>query len=433
MNVEQETPAWLKDEKVNEVLFSIEFLATHPMCCINGTFFTVDGRLSDENQLRKEIYNLLKPHIHTKLVKNVSNLLEVLRMESCSQPMPLEMDRIHVQNGTLFLDGHFSEEKEFCRNRLAVAYNPDAPKPERWLEFLDQLLEPEDIPTLQEYMGYCFLPTTKAQKMLFLIGDGGEGKSRIGLVMLALMGNCMLSDSIAKVEHSPFARADLENRLLMVDDDMKLETLKHSNNIKAIVTAELPMDLEKKGMQSYQGDMYARLMVFANGTMQSIQDKSNGFFRRQIILTVKKKPLDRVDNPFLAERLQEEKEGIFLWCLEGLSRLLQNNYKFTLSEQALQNVEEAMAGGNNIVDFMKSEGYFQFRADYETSTKAFYDVYIQWCADNAVHPQSAKAFSSYLRQKADCYKLEYTNKVNIGGNKFARGYMGIQVFQHAIF
>ena len=297
-------PSWLfSKEKINEVSFCMDFLEEHPLCCINGTFFTVDGRVNDEQILKKEIYELLRPHIHHRIVTQVNNLLEVLRMESCAAELPLEMDRIHVANGIVSMDGTFSEEKRFCRNRLPVRFNPGAPRPEHWFRFVQELLEPEDILTLQEYMGYCFLPTTKAQKMLFLIGDGGEGKSRIGLVMKALLGSSMICDSIAKVEHSPFARADLENRLLMVDDDMKLEGLKHTNNIKAIVTSELPMDLEKKGVQSYQGEMYARIMVFANGTMQSVHDKSTGFFRRQIILRVKKKDPFRKDDPFLAERL----------------------------------------------------------------------------------------------------------------------------------
>ena len=427
-------PSWLfSKEKINEVCFCMDFLEDHPLCCINGTFFTVDGRVNDEQILKKEIYELLRPHIHHRIVTQVNNLLEVLRMESCAAELPLEMDRIHVANGIVSMDGTFSEEKRFCRNRLPVRFNPGAPRPEHWFRFVQELLEPEDILTLQEYMGYCFLPTTKAQKMLFLIGDGGEGKSRIGLVMKALLGSSMICDSIAKVEHSPFARADLENRLLMVDDDMKLGGLKHTNNIKAIVTSELPMDLEKKGVQSYQGEMYARIMVFANGTMQSVHDKSTGFFRRQIILRVKKKDPFRKDDPFLAERLTAEAEGIFLWCLEGLNRLIGNQYRFTLSNRAMQNVAEAMAEGNNIVDFMQSEGYFRFRADHETSTKDFYDVYVQWCSDNAVTPKSAKAFSSFLRQKAEVYKLEYTNKVNIGGSKYARGYLGIQIFPHVLF
>ena len=66
---------------------------------------------------------------------------------------------------------------------------------------------------MQEYMGYCMIPTTKAQKMLMLIGKGGEGKSRIGLVMRSLLGINMNTTSIQKVEKNDFARADLEDRL----------------------------------------------------------------------------------------------------------------------------------------------------------------------------------------------------------------------------
>ena len=57
----------------------------------------------------------------------------------------------------------------------------------------------------------------------------------------------MATGSIAKIESSRFARADLEHELVMLDDDMKLEALPQTNHIKAIVTAELPMDLERKG------------------------------------------------------------------------------------------------------------------------------------------------------------------------------------------
>ena len=65
-------------------------------------------------------------------------------------------------------------EKELCLNRLPVEYQPDAPAPNKWLEFLDGLLIPEDILTLQEYLGYLLIPSTKAQKMLVMTGKGGE-------------------------------------------------------------------------------------------------------------------------------------------------------------------------------------------------------------------------------------------------------------------
>ena len=133
----------------------------------------------------------------------------------------LHQDRIFLANGTLFLDGRFVEEKGFCLNRLPIRYNPSAPQPEAWLRFLYELLEPEDILTLQEFMGYCLIPCTRGQVMLLIKGNGGEGKSRIGVVMHTLFGANAKNGSIDKVENSAFARADLQHVLVMVDDDTK--------------------------------------------------------------------------------------------------------------------------------------------------------------------------------------------------------------------
>ena len=56
--------------------------------------------------------------------------------------------------------------------------------------------------------------------------------------------------SIQKIENNRFSRADLESKLLMVDDDMDMSALPKTNYIKSIVTAECKMDLERKGVQS---------------------------------------------------------------------------------------------------------------------------------------------------------------------------------------
>lgn len=51
----------------------------------------------------------------------------------------------------------------------------------------------------------------------------------------------------------------------MVDDDMKLEALQSTHYLKSLITAEMPMDLERKGEQSYQGKMYVRFLAFPTG------------------------------------------------------------------------------------------------------------------------------------------------------------------------
>lgn len=411
----QTWPEWYDGRHINEVLFCQQFLDKHPMKCVRGRLFTVDGLIEDEGQIGNLILEEISGVLTSGLSKIVTNLLASIKLQAYSPPLSIETDRIHVANGTYFMDGSFTADKNYCNNRLTVAYNPDAPIPQKWLQFLSELLQPEDIPTLQEFLGYCLLPTTKGQKMLMLIGKGGEGKSRIGLVMRSLLGDSMNTTSIQKVESNRFSRADLENKLLMVDDDMDMSALPKTNYIKSIVTSECKMDMERKGVQSYQSQLYVRFLCFGNGALTALHDKSDGFFRRQIVLTTKDRPAGRADDPFLVDKLLREKEGIFLWCLEGLHRLIGNNYQFSISGKARENMETVKRSSNNVIEFLQSEGYIRFRADGEASSKAIYEAYTRWCDDNAQKPMSANRVSSELAQNELLYNVEATNNVHVGG------------------
>ena len=150
-------PIWFDGKAINEVIFCEEFLRDYPMITVNGTFFTVNGIVNDENRLKKEIYDRIKLYVTSNIAKRVTNLLDVMRMECCADDLLLYQDRIHVANGTYHLDGTFSAEKDYCRNRLPVSYQPDAPQPVTWLHFLSQLLEPEDILTLQEFIFFILI------------------------------------------------------------------------------------------------------------------------------------------------------------------------------------------------------------------------------------------------------------------------------------
>lgn len=415
---------WYEDGEIDEVAFCKCLLQKMPLKCINGTFFGLDGILP-EDEVEREIYDMVKPVLSKGISKKVKQLLEVLRLEAHSGELPVQLDRIHVKNGTLFLDGRFTEEKEFCLNRLPVNYADRTPEAVRWKQFLSELLEDDDITTLQEYLGYCLLPSNKAQKLLIILGKGGEGKSRIGLVMRRILGVNMNVSSIQKVEHNRFARADLEHKLLMVDDDMKLEALKDTNYIKSIVTLEDKMDLERKSKQSVQGSLYVRFLCFGNGSLSALHDRSYGFYRRQIILTVKDVPPGRVDDPYLIEKLQAEADDIFLWCLEGLRRLLKNDYRFTVSERARKNLHEAMESGNNVIPFMSSTGYIRLEQNTTATSKSLYQAYCRWCEDNAEKPMSAKSLSGYLKENEKKYGIRYSTNIPSENGKSARGFQGI--------
>ena len=171
-----DAPIWFDGTNINEALFCDEFLNSRKIIFANGAFFTPDGRVTDDLPLRGEIYEELKCCAVNNIPRKITNILKVMKLAAHVEDFTPEADRIHLVNGTLALDGSFTEGRlTIVRSRLPVAYRPDALAPVRWLSFLDGLLYAEDIPTLQEFIGYRLIPSNKGQRMMVIKGNGGEG------------------------------------------------------------------------------------------------------------------------------------------------------------------------------------------------------------------------------------------------------------------
>lgn len=414
---------WFNNNTIDEVAFCEWFCDRHPVKYVGGLFYNIDGVLS-KDKLTGMIVEYIKTFIKVGLVRKANQIVDVLKYETMCDELPRDDNMVHFKNGTYLLKKGFFGSRVFCTNRLPIRYNPEATTPVTWLSFLKDLLYEEDIPTLQEFMGYTFIPTTKAQAMLILVGSGGEGKSRIGVVCRNLLGDNMNFGSLSKLTSNRFCAADQEGKLLFIDDDMKMEALTDTGTLKSIVTMEDKMDLERKGQQSYQGYLYTRIMVFGNGALSSLYDKSDGFYRRQIVIRVKEKPADRIDDKNLSDKLAEETQGIALWCLEGLKRLYSNGFHFTISERTKRNQAEMRRDEDSIMDFFESDGYIAFDEKAITTTKDLYEAYRRWGDDNVIKIRSESSFSKELRQRAEKLGITYMKNATLD-NKTARGYKGI--------
>lgn len=87
--------------------------------------------MPDESKLKRTIYEEISPWLSANVAKMVEQIFKALKLAAYADPLPTQYDRIHVANGTYFLNGTFKEEKEYCNNRLSVAYWADASTPER--------------------------------------------------------------------------------------------------------------------------------------------------------------------------------------------------------------------------------------------------------------------------------------------------------------
>ena len=136
---------------------------------------------------------------------------------------------------------------------------------------------------------------------------------------------------------------------------------------KSIVTAHGKMDLERKASRAIMVDVRP-LLAFSNGNLQSLYNSSNGFYRRQLILTTKEKPADRVDDPDIAEKMKLEIEGIFLWAFEAYSGWRQT----TSVSRKVSGAEQpgvCQARREQRHRLMESTGYIRLKADMSVTSK----------------------------------------------------------------
>ena len=260
---------------------------------------------------------------------------------------------------------------------------------------------------------------------VFAAADAAGGF--IGRILKRIFGHNMNSGSLQKLETDKFARADQEGKLLYLDDDMKTEALPSTNVIKAIVTAEDEMDLEKKNKQSYQGLLVCRILAFGNGTLKSLFDRSQGFYRRQIILETKDVPPDRINDPYLADKMMEEVEGIVLWCIEGLERLIRNDYQFTISNKSQLLMNEMQEDDDNILSFLESTGYIGLEKGTYATSKDLYVAYCRWCNDNLDVPVSERSFARRFKERSVDYGMTYDKNISVGNGRHCRGFRGVHV------
>ncbi len=417
---------WFDGRSVDELRFCEEFLAENNLRFIEECYYNINGIVPAPYIEKLITDKLITAGVRFGFANKIKNLMNALRHICYQEDLPSGDDEIHLLNGVLKTDGTFIPDLQFCRNRINISYAVNTPHPTNWLSFVNDLLEPTDILTLQEYLGYCLINSTKAQSMLFLVGKGGEGKSRIGVVIEKLFGTACYFESIVALSKDKFLRGNLVGKTVLVDDDMSFEGIKDTSFLKNLVTAETSISVQWKNRQAIQAKLRTRAIVFSNSSPTSLYDKTDGWHRRLIVLSTKSAPPERIPDRFLSEKLLAELDGIFLWAFEGLMRLIKNNFMFTLSEKTVDSMTVIRNESCNISEFMQDEQAVQFRSDITTCSVDIYNAYCNWCYGNGLEPLRQKRFYDWFAQNCQQYNLVPTNKA-YNGRSFVRGYEGIRV------
>lgn len=416
--------------QLDEGAFAEAFVETNHLVCYNGVLYDRTGEAVSSGEGQQSIYNLLRSlNVTTGMAGRIKSLWELVKTQAYVDRVDVPENQIAVQNGTITVDLktgdlNFEPILSFSLHRLNCAFAPGqkVKKPTRFLEWVEGLIHEYDLAGFQEYCGYLLLPNTKLQKALVLLGRGQEGKSRIGLILHYLFGGSCVSSSVEYFENNQFAMPRAQNKLVLFQDDLKKEKLKSTENFKMMVSAEVPMQAEQKGEPSYSFKPYARWVICSNAPLTALSDSGHGFYRRLYTIRVKNRPPERKDDPFYFEPMKDEMDGIFIWMLQGLQRLIQNGWKLTVSAESQELTDSQQEEANSLIGFMDSELAFG-TTSYSITKATIYAKYVAYCNRNQVLPQKKAEVWSFFEEQMDNLKIKKSK--HLGENRGSEGYTGM--------
>jgi len=231
----------------------------------------------------------------------------------------------------------------------SINYNPNADCPV-FKEFLTDLFDDETIKFVQEWLGYTLSCSHKANAFLIGVGAGANGKSTLFDVLAQLVGIENVSSAPLSNFNSEFGLEPLIGKKLNLATESDVDAFK-TGKLKALTAGE-DISINRKNKMEITTKLPTKL-VFLMNELPLLSDDSFGFERRLLILPFDKTFTEAEQDKDLPKKLSSELEGILNWSLEGLKRLIANNYSFTVSKP-MQDAKELYLGvGNPIEKFVK--------------------------------------------------------------------------------
>ncbi|MCP4368895.1 MAG: hypothetical protein GY797_12390 [Deltaproteobacteria bacterium] len=358
--------------------------------------------------------------VHSR-IKRVQEVVESIRLsvfiKSTHDIFDKSKDLINVKNGMLDWKNEKllkHDKKYYSTIRINATYDKASHYP-RWARFLEEILEPELIPIIQEFFGLCLIPDVTKQKTLMLTGSGANGKGKLLAVLTELLGHENVSHIPLQKLGNRFLIAELHQKLANIFTDLGSGALLDTGYFKALMSGDRVV-AERKHGHPFSFNPFARHLFSCNEKPRS-NDRTYAFFRRWTIIPFSKKFEGRERDDHLEEKLIKELDGIFLWALEGLMRLYRQG-NFSPSQRVERERAEYERENNNVLLFISEcceikEGLMVRKTD-------LYNKYKDYCTENICKPWGNRKFNEEIEEN----KFVYESRKN-GASENPRVWKGI--------
>ncbi len=309
--------------------------------------------------------------------------------------------KIACENGLLDVEtGEFTPFNldEMALHQIDCVYDKDAECPS-FLEFLHQILNQDDVTTLQEWSGYLLLPDYRFHKLMWIHGQGRNGKGVWQRTMEGILGEQNVS-SIGLEEldgNHRFALECLYGKLFNPCSEPTTNRILQTSLLKK-ATGQDTIEAEIKGKQKrLKFRNTAKITVIAN-KFPKVRDETLAFRDRRLFITFPneftgKNSIVNLERVWLEN--SAEKSGILNWMLQGLHRLLSNG---CFSESKSQEETEILfeRASDTIGAFLREMAVYG--KNHEAYRSCAYDSYKEYCEVFGLDQESDKKFTQRLKE-----------------------------------
>jgi len=329
-----------------------------------------------------------------------------------------------VKNGLLNLKDftlHPFDTSKIYTYQLPVEYDAEADCP-NIKNFISNIVRKEDIPILQEFLGYCLYPDMPAHKSLWLYGTGRNGKTTFVNLLRILLGDiCTVSVSIEELDgRHRFSKARLFGKLVNIISEPPVQDKMETVEFKKLTGGDLVSAEVKNKQNTIDFVNFAKFIILGN-KFPEVEDTTSAFWERVIVIEFPNQFIGNAIPNY--ERVLVEKDGVagFLnWCLEGLKRLEARGFKFSESKSSAQKKAEFMRMSNSARAFIEER--CEFKPSAYISKGDLYDSYKLFCEREGLAIVGKKRFSEIVGE----IPRVYAKHKKIGG-KIQRAWFGIRV------
>ncbi len=378
-----------------------------------GHFLRYDGRIfrvMPDEELKADIMQYFRDTLHRKKLKTtfVNEVVQQL-ISMCLIPGHIELPArqregiwasepgvIVLQNGLIDLANLKGGSAIallphtpalVSRVCLPYAYDAGAECPQ-WQRFLEQILPDEGSRLLlQQIFGYCLTYDLSQQKFFMFEGSGGNGKGVVTNILTRVLGSENVSALSLHRFGAPHDLVVTLGKLANITTELKA-TDKVAEHILKQFTGNDAITFNPKYKDPFSAKPTAKIILSTNERPQ-FTDRSDGVWRRLIIVPFSVTIPEEQRNVNLEEELAEELPGILNWAIQGAYSLYQAG-RFHEPACSLEARTDFRRESNPAGLFLEEHCYVDSHG--QVGTSQLYRLYQEYCGENGYMPLNAGNF-----------------------------------------